>query len=289
MKNILLIFGLLGALGASGQGTIYINSFTFGAAPAAGLLLDNYPAQAAYSLRKLRTSYAGNCLVVRKTSTGDTLAIGWDGNYVDTAAIVTFCTGTNCTVRRWYDQSGNGRDVVQATSTAQPTIFSAGAILTQGTKKAIKGDGGDFLVATFTRNQPHSAMYVGTITTGRFGMDATTGVNDASVFNNTGQTRLGGRTGGTFSGYNINVNPVNYVLISSLWNGASSQGRVNTTSGSGTVGTNGAGGVTIFAEQNNSAGLGNTGFTQEVIIWTSNNTSDWSNIQADINSFYTIY
>lgn len=285
MKNILIIIALLWALEGSGQ--IYIDSYRFGAAPAAGLLLDNYPAQAAYSLRKLRTAYTGDCLVVRKASTGDTLAIGWDGNYVDTAAIVTFCTGTTCTVRRWYDQSGNGNDVVQATTAAQPTIFSGGAILTRGTKKAIKGDGGDLMSAAFTRNQPHAAMYVGTIVSGDFGMDAAAGVNDASMYNDANRIRISANTGASYSEIILNANPANYSLISALYNGASSRVDLNTSSATGSIGTNAAGGVTIFTSQLGI--LSNAGFTQEVIIWTSNNTSDWANIQADINSFYSIY
>lgn len=289
MKNWMVILILALAGGVWGQGGMLLVGGAAAPPPPAGLLLDDYPAQAAYSLRKLRTAYTGDCLVVRKTSTGDTLAIGWAGNYVDTAAIVTFCTGTTCTVPRWYDQSGNGYDVVQATAASQPTIYSSGAILKQGTKKAIKGDSGDFLVATFTRNQPHSAMYVGTIVNGDCGLDAANSANNASFYNNSNALRISANTGGVFSFFTIAVNPENYSLISALWNGASSQVTINTTLATGTLGADGAGGVTIFAFQGNTAGLGNIGFTQEVIIWTSNNTAYWANIQANINSFYTIY
>ena len=129
MKNILLIFGLLWALGASGQ--IYINSFTFGAAPAANLLLDDYPnAAGAYSLRKLRTAYTGNCIVVRRASNNDTLAIGFSGNYLDTTTLKTFCSGTNCFVRRWFDQGSNGNNVAQTTDANQPQIIASGALIT---------------------------------------------------------------------------------------------------------------------------------------------------------------
>ena len=128
MKHTLLIFGLLWALGASGQ--IYINSFTFGAAPAATLLLDDYPgAAAAYSLRLLRTAYTGNCIEVRRSNDNTTSNIGFSGNYLDTAALKTFCGSNSCFVRTWYDQSTNARNVIQtADNTRQPRIVNAGTI-----------------------------------------------------------------------------------------------------------------------------------------------------------------
>lgn len=285
MRSLITILALCSAVAASGQ--IYIDSYRF--ASGTQLLLDQYPATAAYSLRKIRTDYTGNCLVVRKASTGDTLAIGFLDNYIDTAAIVTFCTGTSCTVQTWYDQSANGNHATQATSAAQPTIFSAGAILTQGSKKAIKGDSGDFLNAIFTRNQPHAAMYVGTITNSDFGTDSYGVSNDASMFNDNNRIRISARTGTTYSELILNANPANYSLISALYNGSSSRVDLNTSSATGSIGTNGGGGVVIFSTHNNLGNLGNAGFAQELIIWTSNNTADWSAIQTNINNFYSIY
>lgn len=129
MKNILLIFGLLWTLGASGQ--IYIDSYRFGAgSPPATLLLDDYPnAAAAYSLRKLRTAYTGNCVEVRRVSDGTTSNIGFSGNYLDTTALKTFCASTNCFVRTWYDQSTNGNNVAQTTNANQPQIVASGALI----------------------------------------------------------------------------------------------------------------------------------------------------------------
>lgn len=287
MRHTLLIFGLLWALGASGQG-IYIDSYRFGAAPAANLLLDDYPAQAAYSLRKLRTAYTGDCLVIRRESNNDTLAIGWAGNYMDTTAIANFCSGTTCRVRRWYDQSGNNRDLVQTTNASQPIIYQSGAILVRGTKKTIRGSSSTMFV-NFTRNQPHTQTYVGTVNLNTFASDATNANNSASFVNAASQIRIGGLSSNSFVGYTVNVNPANYSLITGLWNGASSRLDINTsTNNTGTVGTDNANGLRIM-----SSGIGVSGFNngdiQETIIWTSNNTADWANIQADINSFYNIY
>ena len=288
MKNALMILGLLWAFGASGQ--IYIDSYRFGGAPAAGLLLDDYPAQAAYSLRKLRTAYTGNCLVVQKTGTSDTLAIGWHGNYMDTTAIVAFCAGTTCDVRRWYDQSGNSRDLVQNTGTSQPRIFQSNAIVVRSAtdipRKALLGVG-SFMNVAFTRNQPHAAAVVGTISPTAQIIDGFSQSNSASVANVNSQVRIGGMTVTTFTGFFVNSNPTTYSLITALWNGANSQAQVNNVSNTGSVGTNTAAGLTIMS----AAGgvVPNSGFIQEAIIWTSNNTSDWANIRSNINAFYSVY
>ena len=55
------------------------------------LLLDSFPTQgAAFSLRKLRTNYTGNCLRVRRSDTNTEQDIGFVNNFLDTASIQTF-------------------------------------------------------------------------------------------------------------------------------------------------------------------------------------------------------
>jgi hypothetical protein len=54
-------------------------------------LLDNYPgATVAYSLRKLRTAYSGNAIKVRRSSDNLEQDIGFVGNDLDTASLLTF-------------------------------------------------------------------------------------------------------------------------------------------------------------------------------------------------------
>lgn len=138
MKNILLFFGLLWALGASGQ--IYIDSYRFGGgAPPATLLLDDYPnAAAAYSLRKLRTAYTGNCIEVRRVSDGTTSNIGFSGGVVDTVTLKTFCASTNCFIRTWYDQSTNANHATQTTNANQPQIVASGSLIYSAGKPTIQ-------------------------------------------------------------------------------------------------------------------------------------------------------
>lgn len=106
-----------------------INSYQF-ASGGASLLLDTYPAAVAYSLRKLRSSYSGSAIRVRRSSDNTEQDIGFSGNDLDASALTTFCSGTNGYVTKWYDQSGNGIDAAQTTGSVQPMICLSGVINT---------------------------------------------------------------------------------------------------------------------------------------------------------------
>jgi hypothetical protein len=91
--------------------------------------------QAAYSLRKLRASYTGNAIQVRRSSDNTTRDIGFTSTgLLDEAALTSFVTnnGVNPTangfVSIWYDQSGNGRDVSNPTVSEQPIIATSGTL-----------------------------------------------------------------------------------------------------------------------------------------------------------------
>lgn len=108
-----------------------INPYIF----ANNLLLDLYPNAAyAHALFKLRTPYSGNCIKVRRSSDNTTQNIGFTGNDLDTTSLLSFCGAGNGFIDTFYDQSGNGRDITQATTTAQPQIVSSGSVLLENGK-----------------------------------------------------------------------------------------------------------------------------------------------------------
>jgi len=81
---------------------------------------------AAYSLRRLKSTYAGPGVKLRRASDSLTQDIGFlgftgfTGAPLDVAAANAFCNATSCFVDTWYDQSGLGRHAVQATAALQP-------------------------------------------------------------------------------------------------------------------------------------------------------------------------
>ena len=90
-------------------------------------VLDTTPgAKIGVSIRKLRADYTGACMRVRRASDNNETDIGFDANGVlDTTALASFCTGTNCFVRTWYDQSGNGANLNNTTTAQQPQIYAS--------------------------------------------------------------------------------------------------------------------------------------------------------------------
>ena len=98
------------------------------------LLLDLYPATAAYSLRKLHKEYSGNAVRVRRASDNEEQDIGFDGENLDISTLNSFCTGSDGFVTIWYDQSENNFNAEQTTPSEQPKIYdsSTGVYLING-------------------------------------------------------------------------------------------------------------------------------------------------------------
>jgi hypothetical protein len=98
---------------------------------------------AAYSLRKLDTAYAGKAINVRRSSDNTTSDIGFTASGdLDTATLLTFAGSGSAYVTTWYDQSGNGVNVTQATQANQPRIVNAGVVETVNGRPSIMFLGG---------------------------------------------------------------------------------------------------------------------------------------------------
>lgn len=109
--------------------------------------LDTVAAPAvAYSLRKLRGSYSGSLIRVRRSSDNTEQDIGVTGcGTLDTAALTTFVGAGNGYVKTWYDQSGNSRDATQSTNGSQPMIVNAGTITSKFGQSIIYFNGSTLL------------------------------------------------------------------------------------------------------------------------------------------------
>jgi lysophospholipase L1-like esterase len=83
--------------------------------------------QAVYGTTLLVSGYAGKCLQAQRASDNATQDIGFVNGSIDMASAVAFAAGSELTVAKWYDQSGNGNDAVQATAANQPRLRVANA------------------------------------------------------------------------------------------------------------------------------------------------------------------
>jgi hypothetical protein len=252
---------------------------------AAPLLLDQYPgAAAAYSFRKLRTAYTGNCIQVRRSSDNATQDIGFVNNVIDSTTLLTFCGAGNGFVSIWYDQSGNSKNASQATLANQPQIVSSGVIILINGKPSLQVDTTDTLTlssittpirTTFgvikrTANNSNYFIYGGGISHYHFGniyyFEIDAGLIQSNAVDNTAnQIILSGYNSSPFVGFQYKNN----VLIASTTSGLTRAGSIDRLFSAST----------FFS----------SGYGQEIIIYSSNNSSNLSAINTNINSFYSIY
>jgi len=95
----------------------------------------------AYSLRKLSSTYTGDAIRVRESSGNTEADIGFDSNgNLDESALLSHVGSNNGFIVTWYDQSGNGGNLEQATTSKQPQIVSSGAVLKRNGKPVMEGE-----------------------------------------------------------------------------------------------------------------------------------------------------
>lgn len=85
----------------------------------------------AYSLRKLKSSYNGPAIKIRRNSDNALLDVGFDtlGN-LNEGLIANFCGTSVGSVAVWYDQSGNNKDLSAPTTNNQPDIYNGSQTIT---------------------------------------------------------------------------------------------------------------------------------------------------------------
>jgi len=110
-------------IGASaGIGRYFPRPVSGGGEEETTLLLDDFaPAHVALSLRKLRTDYTGSAIEVFNGT--DFADIGFVSDELDTTALAAHCGSNDGFVSTWYDQSGNGNNLLQTNATERPKIY----------------------------------------------------------------------------------------------------------------------------------------------------------------------
>jgi len=269
---------------------IPVGILTAAATSSFSFLLDDYSgAFTAFSLRKLRSAYTGNCIEVRRSSDNTTLDIGFSNNVLDTTTLLTFCGAGNGFVSKWYDQSGNAKDSFQNTFANQPQIVSSGTVITTNGKPSLQVGSSDFLQVggtngilvrtTFSvvkRNNVGDMIWVygegikyGQFSDNKFYFYTTTDAIPTSLADLTTNQML-------LSNYNTNNTTAfqykNNILLASGTNvSVSSTATLNI----------------IFAIP--SLSLFTNGFGQEMVFYSFDNSANLTGINNNINSFYTIY
>lgn len=256
-------------------------------------LLDTYSgASVAYSLRKLSSTYIGNCIRVRRSSDNTEQNIGFVSNVLDTASLLTFCGAGDGFVTTWYDQSGNTKNAAQATAINQPRIVNAGTLDIVNGKTAVLGDGiNDTLRnATLSLTNPVSIFTVvdKVGNTGAFGLFGTGGgQHGCFLLSATGYSLY--QNGPSFSpDYNNNNQSLLVAKTATTGTNWEIYGNNTTvTNGGQNIGT--AIGTIVSLFERDSTTIRSNMYMQEYIVWNSNQMTNRAGIQTEINTYYNIY
>jgi len=316
------------SLGADAQMIIkaHANYRPYAVAVAQNLLLDDYSgAAAAYSLRKLDKDYTGSAIRVRRSNDNAEQDIGFTSSGdLDTASLKTFVgTGNSGFVTVWYDQSGNARNATQTTAANQPRIVNAGTVDRKNGEPYLDFDGSNDILsvpsstATFKFLHDGTENFIAVVSH----IDASVGCCQAIIETTNGSSsHIGAEIlhSGTFlwgdivtrgivgtyaveNGTASNVINTNVFLLtanrdadnataanrSELYTNGGTAVKNNTRTSSVST-SNSTANLTFGGIANNAAYNLNGGF-QEIIIYGSNQSSNRTGIENNINSYYSIY
>lgn len=251
-----------------------------------GFLLDVYTnSSVAYSLRKLRTLYTGDCIeVYNGTSYAD---IGFDSsNVLDLTALGNHCGSNDGFISKWYSQSSSSNTVFQTDTAKMPKIYdgTAQAVITKNGKPEMTSDNVTFLQFTnvlfianahvfFVANRDDVAsalarsQYTGT---GQNQADyGTQSGNSGSARVGTGLHIDGVSNSSTRKDHFATAMGTNQRLVSSIQDYSAANGQTMT------IGTS-----QLYWNMYN---------TQEIIIFDDDMSSNRADIENRINAFYNIY
>lgn len=261
-------------------------------------------AAAAWSLRKLDSTYTGHAIKVRRSSDNTEQDIDFlSSGYLDTASLKSFVGANSGYVTTWYDQSGNGKNLTQTTAANQPRIVDAGTVFRINGRVSIK-----FVIASsfYLRNTSlaisgganffsltvHNADVVAA-TNNVIAYMASGGIahqaNSSDLY-----TYAGGISGKSASTVTTQM------LAESIYDGGGAANadrlklyrngsQLTLSNFTGTVpATVTSTGIDIGRPYGiNAAYLG--GSVSEVVLWFSNQSANRAGIESIINSYYNIF
>jgi hypothetical protein len=287
---------------------------------AVGPPLDVYTgAEAAYSIRLLRTAYTGDIMRVRRASDNNEVDVGFDSNgefgltspvsnpstggpFTDFADFIGHGgTPTDGFCRYWYDQSGNGNDAQQATQARQPQIYDAASGIIEEGSAGFEKPALDFLGTTIVgldatgiaMTQPFSGFYtIGDLNslTGTSYIHGGTTSGNRIIFSNVASPAYPNINAGTqliaSSSADVGQN-----IFSSLYNSTSSElWQKGVSIASGNAGTTNCSGLRIGVRYNYTTYTMETTM-QEIIFYDSNQDAagNRSGIEDNMNGFYNVF
>jgi hypothetical protein len=278
-------------LGTNGVSKVYLGATEVWSSYA--YLLDDYTgAAAAYSLRQLRSAYTGSAIRVRRASDNTEQDIGFSNNELDTTTLTSFCSGTNGFVTTWYDQSGNGYNATQTTAASQPQIVSSGSVITENGKPTLQYDGVDDQLQITSAIDLTDTFFVPFVYKSN-----RTSSEDYILYGDVGASRIR-----LYSGlYRVYIDNSTYDFTTANDNFGTQYLFTNESDSSGNLivyrdGSALGAAQSIPGTDNwiiEFIGYGSVrqtnGLLQEIILWDSEQNTNRTGIETNINDFYNIY
>ncbi len=255
------------------------------------MLLNTYPdAVIAFSLRRIRSYYFGNCLRVRRSSDNSEINIGFVNNVLDTTSLLSFVGSNDGYVTTWYDQSGNSNNATQSDTSKQPMIVSSGTVITDITtgKPSIRFKNAG-LIMTTPRSTSQFVFSCFVVQRVASSTQFTIGGNSGNIYQigitsaDNYLTNIGGGAATTLQNISGNITRLLNIQRDGL-NVIS--GYYNNTVMS-TTRTNAANSTYNTIGQTNT--LSTDGYISEIIWWNKNYLSSRTDINNSINAFYGLY
>ena len=202
----------------------------------------------------------------------------------------------SCFVDEWKDQSGNANHATQGTFGSQPQIHSGTVntdLITENGKPALDWDGtDDVLITTYDPTVTHTAFFVQVPTTNTFGFayaSENTSFLRMWVGANTNNTMTiyrggtasfseGSTLSGQYLGYCLNKATVTDVRLGVDGSNVAASGNI----GSGYI-------AKLRLGADDQTGFYGDCRIQEFVIYDSDNSSNKSGIESDINGYFSIY
>lgn len=264
----------------------------FGGAAFTGILDTYTGATVGYSLRRLSSSFTGSLIRVREDSGNTETDIGYDSNGdLDTAAISSHCGANNGYIVKWYDQVGSN-DAFQNTASEQPQIYNGSTVITDpdNGNVAMDYDGSSDhfdLTSTIATTQ----LFFHTFVFNR----ASTGIRSMGLADNASVPLCfhWASNDGVYS-----------AIASTTLHDASQTGTgdflattLRDSSNNVKIWRNGSADTTktyansadTFNRIGFRAGQYHNGHMQELIYWNSDQESNRSGIESDINTYWGVY
>lgn len=269
--------------------SMILNPYRYAGAGGPTPLLDEVAnGDAAFSVRLLRTGYAGACIRVRESSGNTETDIGFSDGWIDETALLSHCGANDGLVTKWYDQSGNGYDVSQTTNSEQPVIVSGGSVNKVNGKPALNYNAGasQWLKATGVTGafRTVSAVVKSDISSGpqeifRLGIQV--------IIRYEGSNFRGYFTSGSQDAQTPTTTTNQHLLtaISTISQVETFVDSVTGNTNTGTQVSSSSGNLVVGGL----SGAYFDGNIQEVVSWDDDKSSDRAAFESNINSAFSVY